>query len=247
MLGMKHMELLVKDLITEILFNIEDKKSDKEYEMYQKYLEMSAYENDLINQNIEYIAGIDEVGRGPLAGPVVSCAVILPKGYYLPGLTDSKKLSEKKREFYYDKIINDAISYGVGIVDVSDIDKFNIYNCTKISMIQAVNKLAKKPDHLLIDAMSIDINIPQTSVIKGDEKSISIAAASIIAKVTRDRYMEELAKEFPEYHFEKNKGYGTKEHLLAIEKFGPTIYHRKTFSPIKEMLQRKDNLFNIDL
>jgi len=239
--------MILKDLVNDILANNIDNKNEDEFEIYSNYLEMSAYENSLYARcNIRNIAGIDEVGRGPLAGPVVSCAIILPKGYFLPGLTDSKKISEKKRDYYYERLIKDAISYGIGIVDVSEIDKFNIYSCTKKAMIKAVNNLTKKPDHLLIDAMSLELNIPQTSIIKGDQKSKSIAAASIIAKVTRDRYMEKLAEKCPEYHFDKNKGYGTKEHFAALNEYGPSIYHRKSFSPIKEMIESNHNLFNID-
>lgn len=240
------MEVSIKELIESILLKKIDDKNDIEFELFSKYLDICAYENDLVNRNVNFICGVDEVGRGPIAGPVVSCAIILPIGYYLPGLNDSKKLTEKKRHYYYDLLIKDAISYGIGVVDVNEIDKYNIYTSTKMAMIKAINNLSIKPQHLLVDAMTLNIDIPQTSIIKGDEKSVSIAAASIIAKVYRDRYMDEISKEYPEYHFEKNKGYGTKEHFLALEKYGPTIYHRKSFNPVREMLERKYNLFNLD-
>ncbi len=236
--------LSLNELIDAVLLNNDNEKSKKEFEQYSKYLEMSAFENDLINQKVKYIAGIDEAGRGPLAGPVVAGCVILPNGYYLPGLNDSKKLTPKKRDEYYDDIINNAVSYGVGIVDVCDIDKYNIYNSTKIAMIKAILSLKVKPKHLLIDAMKIELDIPQTSIIKGDQKSVSIAAASIIAKVTRDRYMDEMDKLYPEYGFKTNKGYGTKDHLVAIEKYGVTPIHRRSFEPIKSITE--NTLFNLD-
>ncbi|QVK18953.1 ribonuclease HII [Mycoplasmatota bacterium] len=237
-------DLTLNKLIEEILQNSDDSKNEKEYLQYSKYIDMSAFENDLINRKVKVIAGIDEAGRGPLAGPVVASSVVLPNGFYLPGLNDSKKLSAKKRDYYYDEIINNAISYGVGIVDVSDIDKFNIYNSTKIAMIKSILNLSVKPKHLLIDAMKLEIDIPQTSIIKGDQKSISIAAASVIAKVTRDRLMQDLDKEYPGYNFKKNKGYGTKEHLNALKKYGVTPIHRKSFEPIKSMIKNETNLFN---
>ncbi len=232
-------------LINEILNNNNEINNEKEFLTYMKYLEMRAYENDLVNRKIKIIAGIDEAGRGPLAGPVVAASVILPNDYFLPGLNDSKKLSRRKREYFYEEIVKNAISYGVGVVSVDDIDKYNIYNSTKIAMIKSVLELSEKPNHLLIDAMKIELDIPQTSIIKGDAKSVSIAAASIIAKVTRDRYMSELAKTYPQYNFSNNAGYGTKEHIEAIKKHGITPVHRKTFEPIKSILAKENNLFNI--
>ncbi|WP_078413312.1 ribonuclease HII [Priestia abyssalis] len=203
----------------------------------QQFYDMQKYEEALYNQGIEYVAGVDEVGRGPLAGPVVAAAVILPKGFYLPGVTDSKKLSESKREQFYEIIQNEAVSVGIGIVEAAIIDDINIYEATKKAMMTALTNLTITPEHVLIDAMTLPIAIPQQSIIKGDAKSISIAASSIIAKVTRDRMMKELAEKHPAYGFEKHMGYGTKVHLEAIEKLGVLAEHRKTFAPIKNMIR----------
>ena len=192
---------------------------------------MKEFENELYESGIKYIAGIDEVGRGPLVGPVVTAAVILPKDFYDERINDSKKLTEKKRELLYDVIMENAVSVGIGISSEDAIDDINILEATKKAMIEAVNNLSVKPEHLLIDAVKLNIDIPQTSIIKGDAKSESIAAASIIAKVTRDRMMIELDKEHPEYDFKHNKGYGTKKHIDAIEKYGILKEHRKTFAP----------------
>ena len=192
---------------------------------------MKEFENELYESGIKYIAGIDEVGRGPLVGPVVTAAVILPKDFYDERINDSKKLTEKKREQLYDVIMENAVSVGIGISSEDVIDDINILEATKKAMIEAVNNLSVKPEHLLIDAVKLNVDIPQTSIIKGDAKSESIAAASIIAKVTRDRMMIELDKEHPEYDFKHNKGYGTKKHIDALEKYGILIEHRKTFAP----------------
>ena len=196
------------------------------------------YERELINQGIKLIAGVDEVGRGPLVGQVVTAAVILPLNYKLDGLTDSKKLTEKKRDKFYDIIMHDAISIGIGIKDNNVIDKINIYEATKEAMIEAINNLNIKPEHVLIDAMPLDISIPNTSIIKGDAKSLSIAAASVIAKVTRDRYMYELDQKYPMYNYKKNKGYPTKEHIDAINKYGINDLYRKTYGPVKDYLEK---------
>lgn len=192
---------------------------------------MKEFENELYENGIKYIAGIDEVGRGPLVGPVVTAAVILPREFYDERINDSKKLTEKKRELLYDVIMENAVSVGIGISSEDVIDEINILEATKKAMIEAVNNLSVKPEHLLIDAVKLNIDIPQTSIIKGDAKSESIAAASIVAKVTRDRMMIELDKEHPEYDFKHNKGYGTKKHIEAIEKYGILKEHRKTFAP----------------
>lgn len=192
---------------------------------------MKEFENELYESGIKYIAGIDEVGRGPLVGPVVTAAVILPKDFYDERINDSKKLTEKKRELLYDVIMENAVSVGIGISSEDVIDDINILEATKKAMIEAVNNLSVKPEHLLIDAVKLNVDIPQTSIIKGDAKSESIAAASIIAKVTRDRMMIELDREHPEYDFKHNKGYGTKKHIEAIEKYGILKEHRKTFAP----------------
>lgn len=198
---------------------------------------MKEFEAELYNNGINFIAGIDEVGRGPLVGPVVTAAVILPKDFYDERINDSKKLTEKKRELLYDVIMENAISVGIGISSEDVIDEINILNATKRAMLEAVNNLSVKPEHLLIDAVKLDTDIPQTSIIKGDAKSESIAAASIIAKVTRDRMMIELDKIHPEYDFKHNKGYGTKKHIEAIRKYGIIKEHRKTFAPCDEYVK----------
>lgn len=190
------------------------------------------YERELYDKGINLIGGVDEVGRGPLIGSVVSSCVVLPKDFVLEGLTDSKKLSEKKRNEFYKVIVEKAIAIGIGIVDEKTIDKVNIYEATKIAMKEAIKNTNIKLEHVLIDAMPLDINIPTTSIIKGDAKSISIAAASVIAKVTRDQMMYELDKIYPMYDLAHNKGYGTKKHIEAIKEYGICKYHRKTFKPV---------------
>ncbi|MEE6131294.1 ribonuclease HII [Priestia sp. GS2] len=202
----------------------------------EQFYQMMSYENKQYDQGVKFIAGIDEVGRGPLAGPVVAAAVILPREFFLPGLTDSKKLSEAKREEFYEIICQQAVAVGVGIVDAATIDKLNIYQATKTAMMEAVEGLAVKPEALLIDAMTLPLDLPQESIIKGDATSISIAASSVIAKVTRDRMMKELALKHPEYGFEKHMGYGTKQHLEAIDSYGVLKEHRRSFAPIKEKI-----------
>ena len=199
---------------------------------------MKEYENELYSKGINYIAGIDEVGRGPLVGPVVTAAVILPKDFYDERINDSKKLTEKKRELLYDVIMENAISVGIGMSSEKVIDKINILEATKKAMLEAINNLNVKPEYLLIDAVKLDADIPQLSIIKGDAKSESIAAASIIAKVTRDRMMIELDKKHPEYDFKHNKGYGTKKHIEAIYKYGVLDSHRKSFEPIKSIVEK---------
>ena len=195
------------------------------------------YEKELYNKGYKLIAGVDEVGRGPLVGPVVVACVILPKDFFLEGLTDSKKLSEKKREQFYDIIMEQAISVSIGIKDENVIDEVNIYEATKLAMYEAIENSKVKPDYVLIDAMKLEnLDVPSLSIIKGDLKSISISAASVIAKVTRDRMMYELDKLYPMYNFKKNKGYPTKEHVVAIEKYGILKQHRKTFKPVSNYL-----------
>ncbi|MGX4685973.1 ribonuclease HII [Vagococcus sp. JNUCC 83] len=208
----------------------------KEKMLQEHFQEMTRYEKSAKQQGYKVIAGIDEVGRGPLAGPVVAAAVILPDDFDGVGINDSKQLSLKKRESFFDKIMAEALSVGIGFVDQEMIDQVNIYEATKLAMIEAVNKLSISADYLLIDAMRLPIDIPQESIIKGDANSISIASASIIAKVTRDRLMVEYDKEFPGYGFAKNAGYGTKEHLKQLDKEGITPIHRKSFEPIKSMI-----------
>ena len=188
--------------------------------------------------NLDYICGVDEVGRGPLVGPVVASAVILPKNYYIEGLTDSKKLSKKKRESFFEIINKDALAIGIGVVDNKKIDEINILEASRLAMKIAVNNLKIKPDVILTDAMKLDMGIDEEDIIKGDLKSITISAASIIAKVTRDKMMEELHKKYPMYNFIKNNGYPTKEHVEAIKKYGIIEEHRKTFSPIKDIIKK---------
>ncbi len=194
------------------------------------------YERELRKKGITLIAGVDEVGRGPLVGPVVAACVILPLDFSLDGLTDSKKLSEKKRDFFFEEIKKQAIAIGIGIKDENVIDEVNIYEATKLAMIDAINNCKVKPEHVLIDAMPLDLDIPTTSIIKGDLKSITISAASVIAKVTRDRMMYELDEKFPMYEFKKNKGYPTKAHMEAIKKYGIIKEHRKTFGPVRDYI-----------
>ena len=202
---------------------------EKELERLTKIKEI---ENEIYNKGeIGTIAGIDEAGRGPLAGPVVVAAVIMPKDSMIEGINDSKKVSEKKRELLYEQIINEAISYSVGIIDQNEIDKINILNATKEGLTQAVRGLSVKPDEILVDALTkIDTTgIPYISIIKGDAKSYSIAAASIIAKVTRDRIMRQWDEIYPQYGFSKHKGYGTKMHIEAIKECGICPLHRISF------------------
>lgn len=197
------------------------------------------YEQELYKQKIEYIGGVDEVGRGPLIGPVVACCCVLPKDFVLEGLTDSKKLSEKKRNLFYDYIKEHCICYGIGIVSPEKIDEVNIYEATKLAMIEAIEEVKKQIplEHILIDAMPLDLEIPSTSIIKGDSKSISIAAASVLAKVTRDQMMYELDKQYPQYGYASHKGYPTKKHLEAIQKYGLIDGYRKTYRPVREILE----------
>lgn len=213
-----------------------DSLKEQEQLLEQQFYEKLTYEQQLRSKGINYIAGIDEVGRGPLAGPVVSAAVILPEHFFLPGLTDSKKLTKEKREYFYDKILKEAIAVNVCFIPASVIDEINIYEATKQAMLGAIEGLPIRPEHLLIDAMKLEITIPQTSIIKGDENSITIAASSVIAKVERDRYMEKLSERFPQYGFSRNMGYGTKEHIEAIQKYGIISEHRKSFRPVKEAI-----------
>lgn len=203
--------------------------------------ELYTYEKELIDKGITLIGGVDEVGRGPLVGPVVAACVILPVNYKLEGLTDSKKLSEKKRDQFYDILMHDAISFGVGVVSEEVIDEINIYEATKKAMLEAIKNTKVKPEHVLIDAMKLETEMPSTSIIKGDSKSLSIAAASVIAKVTRDRMLVQLDEKYPMYDFKHNKGYPTKKHLEAINEYGILKEHRRSYSPVKEYLERNKN------
>ena len=206
------------------------KKEEREKLLKQKLIDMSVYEKELYAKGISTVAGVDEVGRGPLAGPVVAGAVILPKGKRILYVNDSKKLSEKKRDELFDVIKEEALSYGIGIVSPERIDEINILQATYEAMREAVNKLSVKPDILLNDAVTIPgIDVKQIPIIKGDAKSLSIASASILAKVTRDRLMTEYDSLYPEYGFARHKGYGTKVHIEAIKEYGPCPIHRRTF------------------
>lgn len=209
---------------------------EKQALIVENYEMMQSYERAYRNKGKQYIAGIDEVGRGPLAGPVVSAAVILPEDPDLAGINDSKQLSETEREMWADRIKNVALAINYSVVSPEKIDALNIYEATRVSMKESVEGLSIEPDCLLIDAMRIDSPIIQEKIIKGDAKSISIAAASIIAKVTRDNIMKELAVKYPGYGFERNAGYGTKDHLNGLETLGVTPIHRKSFRPVKDLI-----------
>ena len=198
---------------------------------------MLAYEKELYTQGIQLIAGVDEVGRGPLAGPVVAAAVILPEDCKISGLNDSKKIPKSKHKEIYEAVLQNAVAIGIGIKDNQVIDQVNIYEATKLAMMEAIGQLGPQPQHLLIDAMKLDLPIPQTSIIKGDANSLSIAAASIVAKVTRDQMMEEFDREYPGYDFAQNAGYGTAKHLAGLDKLGVTPIHRRSFEPVKSMCE----------
>ncbi len=212
------------------------RKFAEKQQLKEKFVEMNVYEQKWRLKGYEMIAGVDEVGRGPLAGPVVAAAVILPKDFFLAGIDDSKKLSEKKRMEYDAIIRKEAISFSISMIHAEEIDEMNIYQATKKAMNIAIASLEPKPDLLLIDAMKLEIPFPSESIIKGDAKSISIAAASIVAKVARDNLMKEISSIHPVYGFQQNMGYGTKEHIEAIKQYGITSYHRKSFAPVKDFI-----------
>lgn len=207
------------------------KKNDEEIDLLK-------YEKELYSKGITLIGGVDEVGRGPLVGPVVASCVILPKNYELPGLNDSKKLSEKKREQLYDIILRDAISVGIGIVDAKKIDEINILEASRLAMKLAIDNMDVKPEFVLSDAMKLNnIDIPYQDIIHGDALSLSIAAGSVIAKVTRDRMMYELDLKYPEYGFGKHKGYPTKAHIEKIQEFGVLENYRFTYKPVSDLIK----------
>lgn len=219
--GRKNVQKLIKK--AEKRFLLEEK-------LIREYYARKKYELALTKENYRYIAGVDEVGRGPLAGPVYAAAVILDINNDIYGIRDSKKLSEKQRIKLSEEIKKKCISYSIAYATIEEIDSYNILNATKLAMKRAVEGLDIRPDYVLVDAIRIDdILIPQKSIIKGDDLSVSIGAASIIAKVERDNFMEEISVQYPEYLFSKNKGYGTKEHIEAIKKHGICQLHRKTF------------------
>ncbi len=218
------------DKVDRIIEKYEKKKLKHEKEL-NRYLGMCEFEKEAYQRGFSMIAGIDEVGRGPLAGPVVAAAVILPQDAFIEGLNDSKKLNENQRERLFDVINDKALGVGLGIVDEKQIDEINILNATKAAMKLAVQNLDLSPDILFIDSLRLDdIHIVQNSIVKGDAKSVSIAAASIVAKVTRDRMLKEMDKEYPMYGFSKHKGYGTSEHIEAIKKYGICPIHRVSFT-----------------
>ena len=213
------------------------KEIQKRLDEDERLEKMLAYEKELYTQGIQLIAGVDEVGRGPLAGPVVAAAVILPKACKIPGLNDSKKIPKSKHKEIYEAVLQNAIAIGIGIKDNQVIDQVNIYEATKLAMREAIGQLEPQPQHLLIDAMRLDLPISQTSIIKGDANSLSIAAASIVAKVTRDQMMEEFDRKYPGYDFAQNAGYGTAKHLAGLDQLGVTPIHRLSFEPVKSMCE----------
>ncbi|MCH8658318.1 ribonuclease HII [Staphylococcus lugdunensis] len=216
---------------------VRQRQLEKELKLEQDYQRMMKYEQEILQQQPDaIICGIDEVGRGPLAGPVVACAVILNANHHYLGLNDSKKVSAVNRAQLNQDLMANVRGYAYGIASAAEIDQLNIYRATQVAMQRAINQLQVRPTHLLIDAMSIDSTISQTAIIKGDAKSVSIAAASIMAKEYRDHLMRDYAQVYPYYGFDKNVGYGTKAHLAGLKQYGVTPIHRRTFEPVKYML-----------
>lgn len=222
------------------LLEMWDRRQLRKQALVSQFHTMNHFESDLHRQGISRIAGIDEAGRGPLAGPVVAACVILDPDVILPGINDSKQLTAAKRDQLFDQIIAHALAYGIGQVSARDIDRINIYEAARLAMTRAVKQMDLKPDYLLIDAMKLSVPVPQISLIKGDARSNSIAAASILAKVTRDRLMNRLSKHYPEYGFAGNKGYGTQQHLTALRTYGACPEHRFSFAPV-EAIARTEN------
>ena len=235
--GYRFMNLEACYELKKVMNKTKEKKLIKELELKVCLKDNYYFERKLRKEGINFIAGVDEVGRGPLVGPVVAACVVLPEQFNLEGLTDSKKLSEKRREYFYDEIMRQALGVGVGIISERKIDEVNIYEATKMAMKEAINNCSCKVEHVLIDAMRLDIDIPSTSIIKGDLKSITISAASVIAKVTRDRMLDELDSKYPMYDFKNNKGYPTKKHLDAIKEYGIIDEHRRSYGPVSEYLE----------
>lgn len=216
-----------------------DRKIALQQKEREEFYKLKKFDEQYKTNEQTIIAGIDEAGRGPLAGPVVSAAVILPDDFECIGLTDSKQITEKKRNEFFRLIKKRAIAYAISVVDHKKIDKLNILEATKLSMKEALEKLAVKPDIVLVDAVTISLpNCKTVAINKGDAQSLAIAAASILAKVTRDQLMDELAEQYPEYDFKNNKGYGSKKHLDALQKFGPSPIHRKSFAPVQNALNQ---------
>ncbi|EEJ72094.1 ribonuclease HII [Lactobacillus ultunensis] len=212
------------------------KRQAKVLEKKESFLKRFSYEKEFWQKN-QCVGGVDEVGRGPLAGPVVTAAVIIDQDFDLLDVNDSKKLSPERRLKLYPKILEEAVSVGIGVKSPAVIDQINIYEADRQAMAQAVRALNIKPDALLVDAMDVSVDLPQVKLIKGDAKSNSIAAASIVAKVFRDKLMDDYAKIYPQYGFPNNAGYGTKEHIEALKKYGPTPIHRKTFAPVSDFFK----------
>ncbi|WP_257350111.1 ribonuclease HII [Pseudalkalibacillus decolorationis] len=219
-----------------------NKQRQQEHQLQDQYIKMFKYERECYSDGFIKVAGVDEVGRGPLAGPVVACAVILDRNKPILGLNDSKVLSSTKRQLLYDRIVDEAIAVGVGTISSNEIDQINIYEASKHAMVLAVNNLPLQPDYLLIDAMTLPIHVEQKKLIKGDAVSNSIAAASIVAKVIRDKMMIELGEKYPQYSFATNAGYGTREHLNAIRIHGVTPVHRRSFAPVSEHIRQSETV-----
>ncbi len=217
---------------------------DSDHEEQHRLQQMLAYEEEAYHKGYQCIAGLDEAGRGPLAGPVVAAACILPKGMLIPHVNDSKKLTPKVRERLFERLITDpTILYAIGIIHAPEIDRVNIYQATILAMWQAVHQLSAKPDCLLVDGMNLpNSSVPSVKIIKGDQLSLSIAAASIIAKETRDRLMRDYHQQWPAYGFEQHKGYGTAQHLAALEQHGPCPIHRYSFDPLKTRYMQQEDL-----
>lgn len=215
-----------------------ERKKQKEKLLREQFISMMSYERSCYEKGYNFIAGVDEAGRGPLAGPVVAASVILPTDFTLYGLTDSKQLNENKRLEFFNIIKKEAVTYNISVVENQKIDQVNIFEATKLVMSDSLNQLDPQPDYALIDAVKLSgLNYPTTEIIKGDQKSISIAAASILAKVIRDKIMKKIHKEFPNYDFISNMGYGTNHHIKQLKKHGISPYHRKSFAPVREAIK----------
>lgn len=214
------------------------KQQEKEQRLKEQFIKMTSYEQTCRKNGFHLMAGVDEAGRGPLAGPVVAAAVILPENFTLYGLNDSKQLTAQERKAFYDMIVDEAVAFHVAVIEHTTIDEINIFEATKLAMKQALEQLNPQPDCALIDAVTLNgLNFPVKSLVKGDQKSITIAAASILAKVTRDELMNEIHKVYPQYDFKSNAGYGTKYHIEQLKEWGPSPYHRQSFAPVKASIK----------
>lgn len=221
------------------LLNRYDAKQQKLFRLQQLYDQKREFEKHFLQEGESYLAGVDEAGRGPLAGPVVAASVVLPDDFKLYGLTDSKQLTREERDIYFDEIRDQALTYHVAVIHEKQIDRVNIYEATKLAMLEALDNLNPLPHVGLIDAVKLSNTKMRTeAIIKGDGKSIAIAAASVLAKVTRDKLMEEMHEMYPMYGFSQHKGYGTKEHLAALQQYGPCEFHRKSFTPVLEAMRQ---------